>query len=51
MPDDYNLDDYNSLNNIFDKGKWHFVFIVNEDAKAAKQYKEIIDLDEYNNYG
>jgi hypothetical protein len=51
MPDDYNLDDYNSLNNIFDKGKWHFVFIVNEDAKAAKQYKEIFDLDEYNNYG
>lgn len=51
MPDDYNLDDYNSLNNIFDKGKWHFVFIVNEDAKAAKQYREIIDLDEYNNYG
>lgn len=51
MPDDYNLDDYNSLNNIFDKGKWHFVFIVNENAKAAKQYKEIIDLDEYNNYG
>ncbi|HUH73622.1 MAG TPA: hypothetical protein VLZ75_04380 [Chitinophagales bacterium] len=51
MPDDYNLDDYNSLNNIFDKGKWHFVFIVNEDATAAKQYKEIIDLDEYNNYG
>jgi hypothetical protein len=51
MPDDYNLDDYNSLNNIFDKGKWHFVFIVNEYAKAAKQYKEIIDLDEYNNYG
>ncbi len=51
MPDDYNLDDYNSLDNIFDKGKWHFVFIVNGDAKAAKQYKEIIDLDEYNNYG
>jgi hypothetical protein len=51
MPDDYNLDDYNSLDNIFDKGKWHFVFIVNENAKAAKLYKEIIDLDEYNNYG
>lgn len=51
MPNDYTLDDYNSLNNITEKGKWHFVFIVNEDAKAAKQYKEIIDLDEYNNYG
>ena len=51
MPNDYTLDDYNSLNNITEKGKWHYVFIVNEDAKAAKQYKEIIDLDEYNNYG
>lgn len=51
MPDDYTLDDYNSLDNITEKGKWHFVFIVNENAKAAKQYKEIIDLDEYNNYG
>lgn len=51
MPNDYTLDDYNSLDNITEKGKWHFVFIVNEDAKAAKQYKEIINLDEYNNYG
>ncbi len=51
MPDDYTLDDYNSLDNITEKGKWHFVFIVNENAKAAQQYKEIIDLDEYNNYG
>lgn len=51
MPDDYTLDDYNSLDNITEKVEWHFVFIVNENAKAAKQYKEIIDLDEYNNYG
>lgn len=51
MPDDYTIDDYNSLDNITEKGKWHFVFIVNENAKAAQQYKEIIDLDEYNNYG
>ena len=51
MPNDYTLDDYNSLDNITKKGKWHFVFIVNEDANAAKHYKEIIDLDEYNNYG
>jgi|GEM_PF-1122632 len=48
MPDDYNIDDFNSLENINDKGKWHFVFIVNENTKAAQNYKEFINLDEYN---
>jgi hypothetical protein len=51
MPDNYDLDDLNSINNGDKKGVWRFVFIVNEDAKAAKKYKEIMDLDEYNNYG
>ena len=51
MPDDYTLDDYNSLDNISEKWKWNYVFIVNENAKAAKQYREIIELDDYNNYG
>ena len=51
MPDNYDLDDLNSINNPNKKGVWRFVFIVNEDAKAAKKYKEIMDLDEYNNYG
>lgn len=48
MPNEYDLDDYNSLDNITDKGKWHFVFIVNENTKAAQSYKEIMNLDEYN---
>jgi hypothetical protein len=48
MPDEYDVDDYNSLDNINDKGKWHYVFIVNENTKAAQNYKEVINLDEYN---
>lgn len=48
MPNDYNLDDYNSLDTISDKGKWHFVFIVNENTKAAQNYMEVMNLDDYN---
>lgn len=51
MPNDYSLDDYNNLNDIKEKSKWHFVFIVNKDAKAAKSYEELLNLDDYNNYG
>ena len=51
MPDNYDLDDINSINSSDKKGVWRFVFVVNEDAKVAKKYKEIMDLDEYNNYG
>lgn len=48
MPVEYSTEDYNSLGNISDKGKWHFVFIVNENTKAAKYYKEVMNLDDYN---
>jgi hypothetical protein len=48
MPNDYNLDDYNNLEDIKEKSKWHFVFIVNKDAKAAKSYEELLNLDDYN---
>lgn len=48
MPIEYGTEDYNSLDNIPDKGKWHFVFIVNENTKVAQSYKEVMNLDEYN---
>jgi hypothetical protein len=48
MPNEYNLEDYNSLDNIPDKGKWHYVFIVNEKTKAAQNYKDVMNLDDYN---
>jgi hypothetical protein len=48
MPNEYSVDDYNSLDNISDKGKWHYVFIVNENTQAAKSYKEVMNLDDYN---
>ena len=48
MPNDYNLDDYNNLGFIKQKSKWHFVFIVNKDAKDAKIYKEFIDYSDPN---
>jgi hypothetical protein len=48
MPLDYSFEDFNSLENIYDKGKWHYVFIVNENTKAAQNYKEFINLDDYN---
>ena len=38
MPNEYDVDDYNSLNNITDKGKWHYVFIVNSNTDFAKNY-------------
>ena len=38
MPNEYDVDDYNSLNNIADKGKWHYVFIVNSNTNFAKSY-------------
>lgn len=48
MPNEYDIEDYNSLDNITDKGKWHYVFIVNENTKAAQSYKEVMNLDDYN---
>ena len=48
MPNEYDVDDYNSLDNITDKGKWHYVFIVNENTKAAQSYKEVMNLEDYN---
>jgi len=48
MPDDYTLDDYNSIDDIKEKSRWHFVFIVNKDAKAAMSYNEVMNLDDYN---
>lgn len=48
MPNEYDLEDYNSLDNIYDKGKWHYVFIVNENTPVAKSYKEVMNLDDYN---
>jgi hypothetical protein len=48
MPIEYGTEDYNSLDNITDKGKWHFVFIVNENTKVAQSYKEVMNLDDYN---
>lgn len=48
MPNEYSVDDYNSLDNISDKGKWHYVFIVNENTKAAQNYKDVMNLDDYN---
>jgi len=48
MPNDYDVNDYNSLDNITDKGEWHYVFIVNENTKAAQNYKEVMNLDDYN---
>jgi len=48
MPIEYNVSDYNSLDNITDKGEWHYVFIVNENTKAAQNYKEVMNLDDYN---
>lgn len=51
MPEDYIFEDYNLDKNTIEKGKWHFVFIVNENTKVAQNYKDIMDLDEFNNYG
>ena len=48
MPIQYGAVDYNSLGKITDKGKWHFVFIVNENTKAAQNYKEVMNIDDYN---
>lgn len=48
LPDEYTIEDYNSLDNITDKGKWHYVFIVNENTNAAKNYKEAMNLEDYN---
>lgn len=48
MPNEYSLGDYNSLDQVSDKGKWHYVFIVNENTKAAMSYKEFIDYSDPN---
>jgi hypothetical protein len=48
MPIEYDVDDYNSIDNVSDKGKWHYVFIVNENTRAAQNYKELMNLDDYN---
>lgn len=48
MPDDYKLNDLNSVNSPDKEGVWRFVFIVNENTKAAQSYKEVMNLDDYN---
>tara|TARA_B110000211_G_scaffold136727_1_gene156418 strand:- start:3091 stop:8529 length:5439 start_codon:yes stop_codon:yes gene_type:complete len=48
MPSEYDVDYYNSLDNVSDKGKWHYVFIVNENTRAAQKYQELMNLDDYN---
>ncbi|MCZ2101177.1 MAG: hypothetical protein LC107_06540 [Chitinophagales bacterium] len=52
MPKDYSLEHYNTLADIEEKGKWHFVFIVNEHTKTAISYKSVFEkedlYDEYN---
>jgi hypothetical protein len=48
MPFEYDIDDYNSLDSISEKGEWHYVFIVNENTRAAQSYKEVMNLDQYN---
>jgi hypothetical protein len=48
LPVKYSLDDLNSIGKTSDNGKWHFVFIVNEKAQAAKQYIEVMNLENYN---
>lgn len=48
MPDGYELNDLNSVNSPEKEGVWRFVFIVNENTKAAQNYKEVMNLDDYN---
>ncbi len=48
MPEDYALEDYNLNKNTIDKGKWHFVLIVNENTTAAKIYNDVMNLEDYN---
>lgn len=48
MPNEYSVVDYNSLDKVTDKGKWHFIFIVNENTLTAKSYKEAMNLEDYN---
>jgi hypothetical protein len=48
MPTGYSVVDYNSLDKVTEKAKWHFVFIVNENTQTAKNYKEAMNLDDYN---
>jgi hypothetical protein len=41
MPNDYTFRRLNSVNSPDkDKGVWHFVFIVNENTKAARAIKK-----------
>lgn len=48
LPISYSLADFNSIGKVSENGKWHFVFIVNENTVVAKSYKTIMNLDEYN---
>ena len=48
MPEDYVLEDYNLEKKTFEKGKWHFVLIVNENTTAAKIYNDVMNLEDYN---
>lgn len=48
MPTNYTMEDYNSLDKIANKGEWHYIFIVNENTKAAQGYKEVMNLEDYN---
>jgi hypothetical protein len=43
MPDEYDLEDLNSINKPIKKGVWRFVFIVNENTQASKSYINVLD--------
>jgi len=47
MPDDYDLKHLNSVNAPEKEGVWRFVFIVNENTKAAQSYKEATNIYDY----
>ena len=48
LPANYSLDDFNSIGKPSENGRWHFVFIVNEKTQAARNYIEVMNLEDYN---
>ncbi len=47
MPDAYDLKELSSVNSTDKEGVWRFVFIVNENTKAARNYKESTNIYDY----
>jgi hypothetical protein len=47
MPDAYDLKELSSVNSTDKEGIWRFVFIVNENTKAAQNYKESTNIYDY----